>query len=54
MATGLTTYVFPPDPEAIGEGGFKASGLGAVRGVDGLTAFTETKHLNFDSNPTLW
>ena len=35
-------------------GGFKKSGLGRQQGIEGLTEFTETKHLNFDSSPTLW
>lgn len=35
-------------------GGFKRSGIGRQQGVEGLLEFTETKHLNFDSNPTLW
>ncbi|MCD4852030.1 aldehyde dehydrogenase family protein [Arthrobacter sp. AK01] len=35
-------------------GGFKKSGIGRQQGVDGLLEFTESKHLNFDSSPTLW
>ncbi|TDB86316.1 aldehyde dehydrogenase [Actinomadura sp. KC216] len=35
-------------------GGFKKSGLGRQQGVEGIAEFTETKHLNFDSSPTLW
>lgn len=35
-------------------GGFKRSGIGRQQGVDGLLEFTETKHLNFDSNPSLF
>lgn len=35
-------------------GGFKRSGIGRQQGIEGLMEFTETKHLNFDSNPTLW
>jgi len=35
-------------------GGFKRSGIGRQQGVDGLHEFTETKHLNFDGNATLW
>ena len=35
-------------------GGFKRSGIGRQQGVEGLYEFTETKHLNFDGNPTLW
>jgi betaine-aldehyde dehydrogenase len=35
-------------------GGFKRSGVGRQQGIDGLHEFTETKHLNFDGNPTLW
>jgi len=35
-------------------GGFKKSGIGRQQGVEGLLEFTETKHLNFDSNPTFW
>lgn len=35
-------------------GGFKKSGLGRQQGVEGILEFTETKHLNFDSSPTLW
>ncbi len=29
-------------------GGYKASGIGRTRGIDGLLEFTETKHINFD------
>jgi betaine-aldehyde dehydrogenase len=35
-------------------GGYKRSGIGRQQGVEGLHEFTETKHLNFDGNPTLW
>lgn len=35
-------------------GGFKHSGIGRQQGIEGLMEFTETKHLNFDSNPKLW
>ncbi len=35
-------------------GGFKRSGIGRQQGVEGLLEFTETKHLNFDSNVNLW
>lgn len=35
-------------------GGFRRSGLGRQQGLDGIAEFTETKHLNFDSSPTLW
>ena len=35
-------------------GGFKRSGVGRQQGIEGLTEFTETKHLNFDSNLNLW
>ncbi len=35
-------------------GGFKQSGIGRQQGVEGLYEFTETKHLNFDGNRTLW
>lgn len=35
-------------------GGFKRSGLGRQQGLEGLYEFTEIKHLNFDSSPTLW
>ncbi|WP_051389278.1 aldehyde dehydrogenase family protein [Arthrobacter sp. 35W] len=35
-------------------GGFKKSGIGRQQGIEGLLEFTETKHLNFDSNPTFW
>lgn len=31
-------------------GGYKASGIGRTRGIDGLLEFTETKHINFDIN----
>jgi betaine-aldehyde dehydrogenase len=33
-------------------GGYKASGIGRARGVDGLLEFTQLKHINFDINPT--
>ena len=33
-------------------GGYKASGIGRARGVDGVREFTQLKHINFDSNPT--
>ena len=35
-------------------GGFKRSGVGRQQGIEGLLEFTETKHLNFDSNANLW
>lgn len=35
-------------------GGFKRSGIGRQQGIEGLLEFTETKHLNFDSNPSLF
>ncbi len=35
-------------------GGFKRSGVGRQGGVEGFYEFTETKHLNFDGNSTLW
>lgn len=35
-------------------GGFKRSGVGRQQGIEGILEFTETKHLNFDSNPNLW
>jgi betaine-aldehyde dehydrogenase len=35
-------------------GGYKRSGIGRQQGLEGLHEFTETKHLNFDGNPTLW
>jgi betaine-aldehyde dehydrogenase len=35
-------------------GGFRRSGLGRQQGVEGILEFTETKHLNFDTKPTLW
>lgn len=35
-------------------GGFKRSGIGRQQGIEGILEFTETKHLNFDSNPNLW
>jgi betaine-aldehyde dehydrogenase len=31
-------------------GGFKDSGIGRTRGIDGIYEFTETKHVNFDIN----
>ena len=40
-------------PEAEG-GGFKDSGVGRQQGVAGLLEYTQTKHLNFDTAPTLW
>ena len=33
-------------------GGYKASGIGRARGIDGVLEFTQTKHINFDINPT--
>ena len=33
-------------------GGYKASGLGRARGIDGFNEFTEIKHINFDLKPT--
>lgn len=35
-------------------GGFKRSGVGRQQGIEGIMEFTETKHLNFDSNPNLF
>jgi len=35
-------------------GGYKRSGIGRQQGLEGLLEFTETKHLNFDGNDTLW
>jgi len=35
-------------------GGFKRSGIGRQQGIEGIHEFTETKHLNFDGNDTLW
>jgi len=35
-------------------GGFRKSGLGRQQGVEGIHEFTETKHINFDTKPTLW
>jgi betaine-aldehyde dehydrogenase len=35
-------------------GGYKRSGIGRQQGLEGLHEFTETKHLNFDGNRTLW
>jgi betaine-aldehyde dehydrogenase len=35
-------------------GGYRSSGLGRQQGVEGLLEYTETKHLNFDANPSLW
>jgi betaine-aldehyde dehydrogenase len=35
-------------------GGYKRSGVGRHQGLDGLYEFTEMKHLNFDSSPSLW
>ena len=46
-----TYHHFYPEAEV---GGFKKSGLGRQQGLEGLAAFSETKHLNFDSKPTLW
>jgi betaine-aldehyde dehydrogenase len=46
-----TYHHFYPETEV---GGFKASGIGRQQGIVGLEEFTETKHLNFDGNPTLW
>lgn len=46
-----TYHHFYPEAEV---GGFKRSGLGRQQGIEGLFAFTETKHLNFDSKATLW
>lgn len=46
-----TYHHFYPEAEV---GGFKQSGLGRQQGLAGIEEFTETKHLNFDSNPTLW
>lgn len=36
------------------DGGFKRSGVGRQQGIEGLYAYTETKHVNFDTAPTLW
>ncbi|MCL4312891.1 MAG: aldehyde dehydrogenase family protein [Actinobacteria bacterium] len=36
------------------DGGFKQSGVGRQQGVDGLYAYTETKHVNFSTTQTLW
>lgn len=46
-----TYHHFYPEAEV---GGFRRSGLGRQQGLEGLLEFTETKHLNFDSRPTLW
>jgi betaine-aldehyde dehydrogenase len=46
-----TYHHFYPETEV---GGFKQSGVGRQQGLVGLEEFTETKHLNFDGNPTLW
>lgn len=46
-----TYHHFYPEAEV---GGFKKSGLGRQQGLEGLAAFTDTKHLNFDSKVTLW
>jgi len=46
-----TYHHFYPETEV---GGFKRSGVGRQQGLVGLEEFSETKHLNFDSNPTLW
>jgi betaine-aldehyde dehydrogenase len=35
-------------------GGYKRSGIGRQQGLEGLHEFTQTKHLNFDRNATLW
>ncbi len=35
-------------------GGFKRSGVGRQQGIEGILEFTETKHLNFDSNINLF
>jgi betaine-aldehyde dehydrogenase len=35
-------------------GGYGASGLGRQSGIEGLLEYTETKHLNFDGNASLW
>lgn len=35
-------------------GGFKRSGVGRQQGIEGILEFTETKHLNFDSNVNLF
>lgn len=35
-------------------GGFKRSGIGRQQGIEGLLEFTETKHLNFDTNSSLF
>ena len=40
-------------PEVEG-GGFKASGIGRQQGISGLLEYTHTKHVNFDTAPTLW
>lgn len=40
--------------DAIEETGWKVSGLGSVRGSGGVEAFTQRKHLNFDSMSGLW
>jgi len=46
-----TYHHFYPEAEV---GGFRESGIGRQQGVVGIEEFTETKHLNFDGNPTLW
>ena len=46
-----TYHHFYPETEV---GGFRQSGLGRQQGLEGLYEFTETKHLNFDSNSKLW
>jgi len=46
-----TYHHFYPEAEV---GGFRRSGLGRQQGLEGLVEFTETKHLNFDSRPSLW
>lgn len=46
-----TYHHFYPEAEV---GGFRKSGIGRQQGLEGIHEFTETKHLNFDSRPTLW
>ncbi len=36
------------------DGGFKQSGVGRQQGVEGLYAYTETKHVNFSTAESLW
>ncbi|MDA8037804.1 MAG: aldehyde dehydrogenase family protein [Actinomycetota bacterium] len=36
------------------DGGFKKSGVGRQQGVDGLYAYTETKHVSFSTTQRLW